>query len=220
MITFNNQYTYHRDIIKLFQGGKYEQYVYSIMQKSKKIFPNQYKYITEQSHGECDFVDLLTDETYDVKLPFDTSTVELLTSGKNHEPKYIEWLESLLKSSHDFSMKVKNNHVNYDLSKSVLYKVIKGIIEKENTDENIIFFFPFPVVLSIKGSIFLQFQTDYLVAAFNQLTSENVLKGREIFAIYPSNTDNIFAVRNLKSANTEFIECTELGAYFIYKATL
>lgn len=212
-----HRYEYSEGIIELFQGGKYEQFILSIMNKSNKVFPNQYKYVEDQSHGECDFLNTETQEKYDAKLPFLPSHVKLLSNGKKYAPRIKEWLTVLLNESSEFFNEVSVNGSKYDVSNTKLYKIMEDKIKNDKIDENIIFFFPFPIVDSVKGSVFQQFATDYLVAIYNKLNDKNILKKRKIFAIYPSSERNTFAVRNLANYILEFVECAELGEYFSHE---
>ena len=52
----SNEMTVSKNFIELFQNRKYEQFVFSLMQKSKTVFPGIYEIVQEQSHGECDLL--------------------------------------------------------------------------------------------------------------------------------------------------------------------
>lgn len=48
---------------KMIDGLKskvYEKFVLSLMNASESVFPHKYEYIEQQSHGECDFIDIAT----------------------------------------------------------------------------------------------------------------------------------------------------------------
>ena len=76
-----------KEIIKLFQNQRYEQYVFHLMEKSNVVFPGEYEIVQEQPHGECDFMEKNTEEKYDAKFPFLPEQIKLLTTGKNILPK-------------------------------------------------------------------------------------------------------------------------------------
>ncbi len=214
-------YTYaefSRDFITLFQGI-YEKKVLDIMNISKEVFPSKYEFVEEQSHGECDYVDVLSGKKYDAKLPFSSKQIELLTDGRKHKPKIQDWIISLQKEASEFDLgKIRNG--TFSIEKTELFKIMRERIEKDKPDENIIFFFPYPISLSIKDSVFLQFATDYLREIYNKLSENSVLARRKIYAIYPTNEKSLFAVRDLSDYNTEYIEYTGLYRFFSYETTL
>lgn len=62
--------TVSNNFIDLFRNHGYERYVLYLMNESQCVFPGEYKMVNEQSHGECDFVEVNINSKYDVKLPF------------------------------------------------------------------------------------------------------------------------------------------------------
>lgn len=58
------------NIVELFHNKRYEKYVLEIMNISTTIFPEKYEYVTNQSNGECDFIEVNTGIKYDAKIPF------------------------------------------------------------------------------------------------------------------------------------------------------
>lgn len=209
----NHEMTVSKEIIKLFQSHRYEQHIFNLMKKSNVVFPGEYEIVQEQSHGECDFIEKNTGEKYDAKLPFLSEQIKLLTTGKKHTPQIQEWIKEMQEEATDFDVfAIREN--GYDITKTKLYSIMKNAILKDKSDENIIFFFPFPIVISIEGSIFSQFPTDYLKAIYNKLREDEDLDGRNIFAIYPSMRKNEFVIRNLGTNNRESVVCNELEKYF------
>lgn len=120
----------------------------------------------------------------------------------------------------DFDPLAIRNNKDYDITETKLYQIMKKAILRDRVDENIIFFLPYPISLSIGGSIFLQFCTDYLKAIYNRLTEDICLNGRKIFVIYPASEKNQFALRDLSTNHTEFIVCDELEKYFSFEVVL
>jgi hypothetical protein len=206
------------DFIKAFNSKEYEKFVLQIMNKSKKVFPNKYSYVENQSHGECDFIDDITGEKFDAKLPFETEQISMLTNGKAHAPMIEEWIHDLSNEACEYSL-VDIRKGTFQISETRLYKTIKKYIQKNKSDENIILFFPFPIVLSCRGTIFSEFATDYLMAIYNGLSSETGLLNRKIYAIYPSAEKSVFAVRDLSKYIIEYIHCTSFDKYFVYEVT-
>lgn len=91
---------------------------------------------------------------------------------------------------------------------------MKKHVLKDKVDENIIFFFPFPIVTSIRGDWTSLLATDFLKAIFNQLKKEVDFTGRSLYAIYFSGEKSIYAVRDLEKNDINFVQCTEFDKYF------
>lgn len=205
------------NFINLFNKKVCEKHVLNIMNLSTIIFPNHYHAIDDQSHGECDFIDLTTSTKYDAKLPFLPNQIELLTSGKKHSPLILDWIKEMHAEAADYNPFGIRSNPNYNVLDTKLGQIMKNAIQNDNVDENIIFFIPYPISLSVEDSIFLQFAGDYLSAIFDGLSKEFDFESRSIFVIYPSSRKNIFALRNLKCHRTEFIVYENMEEYFSYK---
>ena len=65
----------------IIKSGNYEKIILEIMNNSNKMFPNKYIHQHNQSHGECDFVDVVSGEKYDAKLPLCKAQGKLLGSN-------------------------------------------------------------------------------------------------------------------------------------------
>lgn len=209
-------------LIQLFQHHEYEKYVLDLMNLSESVFPNKYKAVIEQSHGECDFIDVDTLVKYDTKLPFSTEQVKLLTSGKKHPPKIKEWIEELLDEASEYDLNELRQNPEPDLTNEKLYKIMKEkITANKALDENLVFFFPFPIVTSVPGSIFLQFASDYLTFIYEELKKDEEidLSNRSIYAIYPSSQKNVFTLRNLSSYHNEYVYYNKFEYFFSHEVT-
>ena len=68
---------------KIIQSGNYEKLVHSLLNLSTKLFPNEIKYIENQSCGECDYIDEKNGEKYDAKLPISKA------QGKQHTRHFV-----------------------------------------------------------------------------------------------------------------------------------
>ena len=213
----NNMMTVSNNLIDLFRNHEYEHYVLYFMKESRIVFPGEYKMVEDQSHGECDFIEVNTYTKYDAKLPFQKNQLELLTDGKQHKPQIEEWIKMMQAEASDFNPSAIRNNKDYDITETILYKIMKEAILRDKVDEHIIFFLPYPISLSISGSIFLQFCTDYLKAIYNRITEDVCMNGRKIFVIYPASEKNQFALRDLSTCNTEFIICGKLEKYFSFE---
>ncbi|WP_288887399.1 hypothetical protein [uncultured Eubacterium sp.] len=206
------------DIIKLFQNKNYEKYVLEIMNLSIKVFPGKYKNIEEQSHGECDFLEINTGEKFDAKLPFYSDQIKMLTDGKKHKPQIKKWIQDICNEAYEFDRVMLNDPKNLDVSELKLYMIMKEQIIRDNEAENIVFFIPYPVVTSMRDSIFLQFTANYLNSIYNQLKKEIDFTNRSIYVIYPSSNKNEFAIKDLKYYHTEYIQYDKLSEYFEHEA--
>jgi hypothetical protein len=187
------------------------------MKESQSVFPGEYEMVKEQSHGECDFIEVKSNTKYDTKLPFLKKELELLTDGKRHKPQIEEWINIMQSEASDFDPLAIRNNKDYDITETKLYQIMKEAILRDKVDEHIIFFLPYPITLSIKKSIYLQFCTDYLKAIYNRLIDDICLNRRKIFVIYPASEKNQFALRDLSTYHTEYIICSELEKYFSYE---
>ena len=205
------------NIIQLFQSHNYEKYVLDIMNASKQTFPEAYEMIENQACGECDFIAKESGKKFDAKIPFETKQIKLLTSGKKHEPQILEWIKQLQDEESDFNPLEIRDNPSYDIADTKLYTIMKNQIERDKGDENIVFFLPYPMVLSVETSIFMQFCSDYLRAIYDRMKTDIDLSGRDIFVIYPSSEKNKFALRNLRQWNIEFVNYNELESYFSYE---
>ena len=114
----NNMLTVSNNLIELFRNHEYEHYVLSFMNKSKKVFPGEYVMMKEQSHGECDFIEVNSNAKYDAKLPFLRKQIELLTDGKRHKPQIEEWIKTMHAEASDFNPLYIRNNKDYDIAES------------------------------------------------------------------------------------------------------
>jgi len=196
----------------------YEEKVLEIMNLSKTVFPGNYEFVPNQSHGECDIVDKDTDAKFDAKLPFTENQIKLLTTGERHKPKIKEWIELLCKESTELDLnKLKERCFDFDRTK--LYPIMKAQVEKDKKNENIVFFFPFPIVPDERNGIHLHFALDYLRAIDQKLHKELDMKNRKIYSIYPTLERNWFSLRCLSSYKREYIKYEGLNGDFLFEVS-
>lgn len=205
--------TLSKDLIKLFQRQRYEEYVCELMNLSKSVFPGTYIHIEKQSKGECDFVDNVTGKKYDAKIPFKEEQIGLITSGKKHEPLFAEWIKLLINEQCEYDIFAIRNGT-FNIKDKEMYKIMSTMVEESAEDESIIFFIPFPFGTNDPKSVFDQFVTDYLKTIHDEISRELELKNRSIFAIYPSTRKNVFVLRDLSRYGSEFIAYDKLEPYF------
>lgn len=181
------------------------------MNKSKVIFPGDYEMVQEQSNGECDYIDGKTNEKFDAKVPFEPKHMKMLAQGKKYNPDVRGWIETLKEEADEYTgFLVRNNSI----SELKLYNIIKERVEKEREDENIVFFLPYPISVSVEGAVYAQFFANYFDDIFSQLKRDLNLGNRKIYVVYPSSEKNKFALKQIDVCQTEYIICEELGRYF------
>ena len=88
--TIREQAIINDNFKELIRGGNYEKLIERLMNDSQKIFPNKYKHLEKQSKGECDFIDLSTNQKYDAKLLFSEKDGKLVGSRNSD---FGEWMQ-------------------------------------------------------------------------------------------------------------------------------
>jgi len=164
----------HTDAFRdLFKRQKYEEYILTIINRSDRIFRDlNFEPVSEQSDGQCDFVDN-HGVKYDAKLLFDKEQGQLIGDPKN---VFQEWLEKMLDEKTEFGESINRRDLTY-VENTKLYRIMKERIESLNNDENGILFIPFPIVDDFRGSI-LQLTTDFLQATFDRLKDQGFIDYR------------------------------------------
>lgn len=196
---------------QLINKNEYEPRLCNLMNMSKQIFPGQYEWIKEQSSGECDFVEIQTGTKFDAKLPFMKRHGKLIGSRKHDFQK---WLELMQQEEAEFGKDIVATRGQKVVSLE-LYKIMECRLDTVKEDENVIFFFPYPIVLDSKDSIMLQFVTDFLSAIFNELEKNNKIAARNIYTIYPS-IDGDIVLRCLNDNKREYLKFSEFDNYISY----
>ena len=197
----------------LIKKDNYENLIFELLKNSTKLFPNQYEHIATQSHGECDFIDLKTKDKYDAKLPITTEQGEWIGSN-NH--CFEKWLKSMINECYEYTEKrIKHRDSQINPENLILYKSIKDKIERDKADENIIFFFPYPIVKEASNEVHGQFALDILSSIFKDLEEKNIVKNRKIYAVYPT-IDNKICIRLLNTFVREWFSADILNNYIKY----
>lgn len=223
MIKHRTKVAISKNIIELFVGKKYEEYVLEILNMSKTVFPGSYDKVEETGHGEPDYICLQDNSIYDVKLPFETRQVKMLTSGKKHAPMITKWINELREEASHMDVEALRNDT-YSVKDNKLYRImfeeIKGEIEN---NEHIIFFMPFLIGHCYEG-FFLENSSDCLDVIFNELKQEkelNFLANRELYVICPDGIgDQRFVLRNLSERIREKVNYSGMSKYFTYSYSI
>lgn len=199
----------------LIKSGNYEKIILNLMNSSKKLFPNTYKHIMNQSHGECDFIDILTSKKFDAKLPFSKKEGKLIGSNNSD---FSKWIELMINETNEFGKYIEKRG-QYNIENLTLYKTLKNRLENVSLDEDVIFFFPYPIVLDGSEMIFAQFAGDILSSIYNTLKNNDLIKNRTLYAIYPC-LDNEIAIRCLNTNIREYFKNSELKDYIDYEFSI
>lgn len=214
--TVKTEVNISKEIKTIIKSGNYEKVIFEIMNSSEKMFASKYIHNEEQSHGECDFVDVVSGEKYDVKLPFSKTQGELLGSNNCD---YEAWIKSMLDESEEFS-NIPENRGKIKAEELTLYKIVSERLTTVKQDENLILFFPFPIVAcDVPGSVLLQFTSNILTVVFDALEKNGIVNNRQIFAIYPC-MDNHLAIRFLNKRTCEYVSDEPLKKYIDYNICL
>ena len=197
----------------LIRSDIYEHYLLNLMNQSKKIFPNNYEWNKQQSHGECDFFDTLTKQKYDAKLPLNKSQGKLIGS-RNHD--YCAWFKQMIDEEAEFENCIEGTQGLRNVDQLSLYKIMEQRLSSISADEHAIFFFPYPIVFDVEGAVHLQFASDLLSAIFSELRRNGLVEERMIYVIYPS-ADCKVVLRCLNTRQREYLATTELDDYIVYE---
>ena len=207
------EFSFSKSILELFQRQRYEKFIVEIMNLSEKIFPETYTQIIEQSNGECDFIGDKSGKKFDAKIPFTKEQMKLLTTGEKHKPDIIKWLSELQNEAAEFNP-IELRDGRLQIEKTKLYKIMASQLRKDKIDENIIFFLPYPMILSVRNSIFSQLCGNYFNSIYNTLVKNDEIGEREIFVIYPASEKNVYALKNMKNYAVEFVEYEKMDKYY------
>ena len=198
------------------QSGNYEPYILALMNKSKTVFPGQYGHYEKQHHSQCDFYDLATAEKYEAKLPFDKTEGKLLCSNSANLKN---WIEYMMDEEAEFGEHIIHQGESYKIEHLRLYKTLEKRLNTVQEDENAIFFFPYPITLDLeeKGEVsLLHFCGDILSSIFRVLVQNDIIRGRKVYAIYPS-ADRKIVLRCLNTNQREYLISEKINSVFSYR---
>ena len=95
-----------------------------------------------------------------------------------------------------------------------LFKKIKNNISKTKTDENVIFFIPYPIVIDFEGFPLVGV-CDLLKKIYSELVANTDIYGKHLYAIYIS-FDRKMVLRNLETDEREYLQFPEIQHYVDY----
>ena len=211
---FDIKATISNNIRELIQANNYEEIICDILNSSNIIFPHTYIRNTEQSHGECDFIDLETRQKYDAKILFKTEQCKMIANNE-----LINWIRSMRKEELEFNNKV-NLHKVDEINKTSLFFEMEARLQKVESDEHAIFFLPYPIVFEFTGNIYTQFAEDILSMAYKAVKAKHSdkLNDKKVYIVYPSMNKDTVVIRELSgsSKNRETISTNKFSKYISY----
>lgn len=202
--------TIHNDIKDLIKSGNYEKIILDLMNASKTIFPGHYIHLDNQAHGECDFIDAVTGEKFDAKIPIDKRQGQMIGSRKGDVGALITELHNeALEFQHCFRGDQKK-----PITELSLFKKMKNNISKTKVDENVIFFIPYPIVFDFEGFPLVG-AADLLKKIYSELSASTDISGKHLYTIYIS-FDRKMVLRNLETDKREYLQFPEMQHYVDY----
>lgn len=214
---FNESVRVSDEFKKIIQGGAYEELILTLMNKSTKLFPNEYERVVCQSHGECDFIDLKTNKKYDAKLPITKEQGRWLGSKNSNFEK---WIQSMIDEIAECGQMIMNRSWDECIENLSLYQIMEKTIKKEPEDENIIFFIPFTIVFDGSNMIYTQFGSDILTFIFDRLEKNNVIGKRDVYVLYVG-TEKELVFRHMNTRYVrEYFSNEVLAKYIDYSIEL
>lgn len=202
------------NIRELIQAKTYEQIICNLMNESSIVFPNKYQWITEQSHGESDFIDITNKQKYDSKILFSKEQCQLIAKGTEHLES---WVASVHKEIAEASQKILDRK-RVDIRSTMLYGELISRLESVNYDEEAILFIPFPIVPDAQRSVFLQFASDIVSITYDNIVNDipEKLMGKRTYIIYPSVMDQKIVLRDLTLRNKEYLPIKHISPYITF----
>ncbi|MPN43255.1 hypothetical protein SDC9_190814 [bioreactor metagenome] len=183
------------------------------MNSSSRVFQNSYRRNSEQAHGECDFVDEKTGQKYDAKILFQQEQCRMIANGEIEN-----WLRSMIKEQHEFGELIKMNQKD-QICKTTLFLEMEARLQRIKSDEDAIFFLPYPMVLDFPKNVFTQFAIDILSGTYHTVRDRHLeeLRDKETYIIYPTMVNDI-VIRELSGSGTsrEYLKTNEFSRYITY----
>ena len=172
----------------------------------KKLFTH----LDNQAHGECDFVDVVTGEKFDAKIPIDKRQGQMIGSRKGD-------VGALTTEFHNEALEFQHCFVG-DQKKPItelnLFKKMKNNISKTKSDENVLFFIPYPIVFDFEGFPLVG-ASDLLKKIYRGLSATTDTSKKHLYAIYIS-FDRKMVLRDLETDKREYLQFPEMQHYVDY----
>ena len=202
--------TIHNEVKDIIKSGNYEKIILDLMNASKEIFPSRYTHLDNQAHGECDFVDVVTGEKFDAKIPIDKRQGQMIGSRKGD-------VSALTTEFHNEALEFQYCFVGEQkkpITELNLFKKMKNNISKTKSDENVIFFIPYPIVFDFEGFPLVG-ASDLLKKIYRELSASADISRKHLYAIYIS-FDRKMVLRNLETDKRAYLQFLEMQHYVDY----
>ena len=166
--------------------------------------------LDNQAHGECDFVDKVTGDKFDAKIPIDQRQGKLIGS-RNGDIRALasELQNEALEFQYCFSEDQQKQ-----ISELKIFKKMKNNIDRTKLDENVIFFIPYPIVFDFEDFP-LTGASDLLKKIYRELVTCTDISSKHIYAIYIS-FDKKMVLRNLETDEREYLPFPKMQHYVDY----
>ena len=207
------------DFKNFIQSGNYEILILNLMNQSRIVFPNIYRRNENQSNSECDFVDTITEEKYEAKLPFDKKEGALICSNAGNLK---DWLVYMMNEEAEFGELIIKKRGQHSVTELKLYQTLAKRLKTVQENENAVLFFPYPITLDmdpVNEFSILQLCSDILDSVFRELKMNGLVGKRKIYGIYPA-IDGKIVLRCLNDNKREYLSCVDLEKYFKYSFSL
>lgn len=198
---------YYADLLK---KDIYEEVVCEIMNASAVVFPDEYKRIEQQSHGESDFENLNTGQMIDGKLLFREKQCYLLAMG---EDKLQKWLDSLKAETAELLQLVTQNDDRPFITSSMYFEMTQRL-KSIKKGEDVVFFMPYPLTVNNKYGVITYLNVNVfrrIFAVLKKNQPETVCEKR-VYIIYPS-ADERVVLAELTADTSEYLNEGFLSEY-------
>lgn len=210
---FNYKILIHDRYKDLIIKDIYEPILLKIMNHSTRVFYEDYKHNTEQSHNESDFVSS-SGVKFDAKILFYKKQCEALAINKDNLTSFMNGIKN---ETYDIFNAIKNG--NDDAVRDcIFYKGMKKEIDKANDRENIILFLPYAFTVERNDSLSDAFTNDIFSYIYSILIKDypELYRNNDIYMIYISFSNKII-LKNISKNIIEFLELDVFNNYISFE---
>lgn len=197
---------------ELLNKDRYEPVVLEIMNDSEMVFPDQYRRILNQSHGESDYRNINTGQMIDAKLLFKEKQCYMLSQGKD---KLQKWLNSLKAEVEELFEAIKSDNKR-ELNTSMLYFEMTQRLRSIKQDEDVVLFMPYPLAVGYKNGTISYLNVNIFQVLFDDMKKNcpEIVLGKRVYVIYPSLDDRIILSElTAENGQNEYLVSGALAEY-------
>lgn len=198
--------------VELLNKDLYEPVVLEIMNDSEIVFPDQYRRILNQSHGESDYCNVNTGQMIDAKLLFKEKQCYMLSRGKEELQK---WLNSLKEEVEELFEAIKSDNKR-ELNTSMLYFEMTQRLRSIKQDEDVVLFMPYPLAVGYKNGTISYLNVNIFQVLFDDMKKNcpEIVLGKRVYVIYPSLDDRIILSElTAENGQNEYLVSGALAEY-------